>query len=334
MGVMQARVATTLEDIGLDDPGWNRLIAGSITNSVFQTLPWMKSWWSAFGDQCLPLFVTAFDASGIAGVVPLVIGRSNNRPRVVRFLGDGRADYCDFLTSGGASGALEALFEAVFADRRWDVVELNNVPSTSPTVKSARALSKRAGCRILVEHQFGCPTLMIEGHEAVARDIFNKPSLRRRENYFRRMGRLVCRHLTTMNDIEPYLDRFFGQHIDRWRGSRSPSLFLNARNKKFYRELTVALSEAGWLLFSVVELDDEPIAFHYGFDYAGAVVWYKPSFAVSHAARSPGLVLVRQLIAYTLENKRRELDFTVGDEPFKARFTNARRTTVKVQYLP
>ncbi len=61
-------------------------------------------------------------------------------------------------------------------------------------------------------------------------------------------------------------------------------------------------------------------------------MYYKPSFEPALAARSPGLVLVRHLIARALDGGRRELDVTIGDEPFKRRFTHAtRKTTVNVQ---
>jgi hypothetical protein len=78
----------------------------------------------------------------------------------------------------------------------------------------------------------------------------------------------------------------------------------------------------------VVELDGAPIAFHYGFDYADCVTWYKPTFAMKFADHSPGLLLTRQLIEDSLERSRRELDFTIGDEAFKSRFASTFRFNV------
>lgn len=328
---MRARIVSAFDQIGLDERGWNELTARSDTNTVFQTHEWALSWWEAFGDQYEPFFVTVSDAAGIAGVAPLVVERGLSRERVIRFLGDGRADYCDVLAASGKREVKAAIFDALFASKRWDVIELNNVPAQSTTVEIVGAICDRAGYRVLMDDHFVCPTLLIQGHEETAWKIFNKPGLRRRQNYFERSGRLVCRHLTSMVEIEPYLDQFFSQHVARWHGSKSPSLFTDERNRLFYRELTANLTSKGWILFSVVEFDDRPIAFHYGFDYNAAVLWYKPSFDVTYAARSPGLVLVRQLIGYAIEQKRRELDFTVGDEPFKSRFTNSRRKTVRIR---
>ena len=42
-------------------------------------------------------------------------------------------------------------------------------------------------------------------------------------------------------------------------------------------------------------------------------------------------MLLKGLMGYALDHGREEFDFTIGDEPFKSRFTNRTRTTVKLQ---
>ena len=126
------------------------------------------------------------------------------------------------------------------------------------------------------------------------------------------------------------LPRYFDQHVRRWRAKGARSLFEDPLQREFYQELASELQAPGWLLFSVVELEGEPLAFHFGFDYGGSFIWYKPSFEMRHAARSPGLLLIRYMIEDALERNRREVDFTIGDEQFKERFANAERTNVNV----
>jgi len=325
------RVASSLADVGLTADEWNTLAAQSATNSVFQTHEWTLSWLWAFGDEYQPLLVVASDNGHVSGVAPLVIDTRQGE-RVIRFAGDGRADYCDILGARNNPEVATALVDAICADDRWDVIELNNIPEDSLTADIVRRRSTRYGYQVLSNEMFVCPTLLVAGHEKEARAIGEKPSLRRRENHFRRRGRLVCRDLKTEAEVAPYLDRFFEQHIERWSSARSsPSLFVNDRNKAFYRRLTTSLAAKGWLLFTVIEFDDEPIAFHFGFDYDSTITWYKPSFNVKYASAAPGLVLVQHLIRHAIEQNRTELDFTVGNEPFKRRFTNHERRTVSVR---
>jgi CelD/BcsL family acetyltransferase involved in cellulose biosynthesis len=330
-GESGARIVSALDKAGLDEQAWNALAAASETHSVFQTHQWMRSWLSVFGDQCEPLFVTAFNGSAPAAVAPLMVEQSPYGERVIKFLGDGRADYCDVLAAEGKASLLSDIFEALRKYGRWDIIELNSIPEHSQTVPMLRTFCEQSGSRFLIDDHFVCPTLLIEGHEASAQKILSKSSLRRAQNYFERSGRVERRNLTGAVEIDPYLDRFFSQHVRRWSGTPSPSLFLNPRNQAFYRNLAHCLSGTHWLLFSVVEFNGNPVAFHYGFDYDGVVMWYKPSFDITHAAHSPGMLMVRHLLDYAIGQRRRELDFTVGDEAFKRRFTNQKRKTVRIQ---
>lgn len=322
------RVASSFEETGLDQDAWNAL-ARLGTNTVFQTYQWQSSWWSTYADRYEPLFVTVSNGGSTCGVAPLMVEQSP-AGRFVRFVGDGRADYCDFLSRNDWNTAA-AIVRGLKDYGQWDVLDLTNVPSQSSTVGMIKAICHDAGLGVMVHDHLVCPTLLIHGHERAVQRILDKPSLRRRINYFERKGRLTFRDLTHSAEIESYLDAFFGQHISRWTGLDTPSLFHHALNQQFYRELTARMHETDWLLFSLVELDDRPIAMHYGFDYDDALTWYKPSFDPAFSGGSPGLVLVRHLIDRAVAQGRREVDFTIGDEPFKRRFTNHVRKTVRIQ---
>lgn len=330
-GAPSTRFAGAIEDLGIGAAEWNALASRSQTSTVFQTWEWTRSWNRTFGDDAEAVFAATSDASGtVVGVGAFTIQRGRARERVLRFLGDSRADYCDIVAPAGDPAA-RALVDAVLDRSDWDAMEVNNLRADSQTVVALLDGCARRGYSVIHEERFSCPTLRIEGREREARAIFDKASLKRRQNYFERTGTLACRHLTAVDDVAPRLEAFFEQHVTRWAGTNSPSLFNDARNRRFYRTLAEALSPHGWLLFTAVEYNGRPIAFHYGFDYEGCVTWYKPTFDVANAAHSPGLVLVRQLIAYAIDRGRCELDFTLGHEPFKARFTNMARTTVRIQ---
>ena len=322
------RIVPSFEATGLDERGWNAL-ASLGTNSVFQTYQWHRSWWHTYGNRFEPLFVTVSNGHDVKGVAPLYVEEAA-AGRIIRFIGHGRADYCDLLAGNDVS-TVAAIVKGLRDYPDWDVVDLGGLPSHSPTVAMLTSLCESAGFRVMVHDQFLCPTLLVRGHEPAAHLMLDKPSLRRRQNYLERTGRLGFRDLTSASAIEPHMDAFFQQHTARWSETGTPSLFNDAIHRAFYRDLMSRLDGTRWLLFSLVEFDDKPIAFHYGFDYNETLTWYKPSFDPAFAARSPGLVLVRHLIRRAVEGDRRELDFTIGDEPFKQRFTNAVRKTVNVQ---
>lgn len=330
-GDVRIRIARSFEELGLDEGKWNALVASSSTNSVFQTYQWVRSWADVYGRDRTCLFVVAEGAEGTLGVIPLVVDATPGRPRVARFVGDGRADYSDVLAPSGSASLIERMVEALLLDDGWDGLDLHNIPKASPTSTAIEATCSRHGVPAIVDADAICSALLIEGREDGALRVLTKPSLRRRRSYFARTGGLSVRHLTTVEDVLPLLDAFFDQHVRRWAGSSTPSLFTNEQNRQFYRTLTRRLADTPWLLFTSIEQSGRPIAMHYGFDYDGVVTWYKPSFEPAVARHSPGLALLGELIDYSISNRRRELDFTWGDEPFKARFTNHIRHIVRLQ---
>ena len=62
------------------------------------------------------------------------------------------------------------------------------------------------------------------------------------------------------------------------------------------------------------------VAFHFGMSFNGSFLWYKPSFDLALARRSPGEVLLRQLLLAAQAEAAHTFDFGLGDEPFKYRF--------------
>jgi CelD/BcsL family acetyltransferase involved in cellulose biosynthesis len=169
----------------------------------------------------------------------------------------------------------------------------------------------------------------------VARVATRKKSLVRHENYFRREGRLVVQHCRTADEVLPQLAAFFAQHTARWAAADSPSLFEQPDWRSFYERWTQVADGRGWLRFTRVEWDGRPIAFHYGICYRGSYIWYKPTFAIELARRSPGMVLLRQVLLAALEEGAHTFDFGIGDEAYKHRFaTHVNRVRTWGLYPP
>ena len=326
------RAVTRLDAAGLDQQAWNALAASAATHSVFQTHQWMRSWLDVYGDGGEPLLLAAEEDGRTTGVAPLMLlPGAGPRQRIATFIGAGRADYCDFIVSKASRGALRALIDGLLDHPEWDTIDLGNVPSHSATAGALRAACRERGLLFTMREQYCCPTLLLQGngHEGTA--VVDKASLRRCQRRFERAGVLVARDMVSAEQIVPHLTPFFEQHVARWRDTNTPSLFVDDRSRQFYHALTNAFDGSGWLLFSSIELNGQSAAYHYGFDYNGSVLWYKPSFDPNFAALSPGNVMIKHLIDYAVRERRRELDFTVGDEPFKRRFTNFTRTTLQLK---
>jgi CelD/BcsL family acetyltransferase involved in cellulose biosynthesis len=303
---------------GFDDPAaWDRLLPASPTNTVFQTWHWQKAWWDSFGRGQLLLIAAHRDGRPIA-LAPLFADGG-----MVFLVGSGGSDYLDFLGDTSDPAVLDAILDTArrqapgFLGFRFYLV-----PDDSPTGRRLQESAARLGLSCYDEGELPAPALDLHDPPGAGLTAAGKTSLVRHERAFRRDGELRVLHLCDGGAILPHLDEFFDQHVARWAATPHPSLFLQPQQRAFYRRLCEVAGTAGWLRFTRIDWDGRPVAFHFGFCREGCFLWYKPSFAIELARRSPGEMLLRQLLLAAVEEGAHTFDFGLGDEAFKRRFAN------------
>jgi CelD/BcsL family acetyltransferase involved in cellulose biosynthesis len=305
---------------------WNRLVSANRTNTIFQTFEWHASWCRAFGSDVRLLVLLAESDAGLQGIAPLMVSERplhRRRRRVVEFIGSDSADYCDFIV--GSADVLPLFGEWLIQNRHvWDVVNLSNLADTSPLVDRLPEFFRPRGHPVLLRVLYDCPTRIL-GNTVEDREVLKKKSTRRHESHLRRVGVLEFRQFASAGEIKGFLDDFFAQHVRRWASAGSPSLFLDPRHRAFYRNLVELLVPRGWVSFSVLSVDQTPIAYHFGFEYHDRIYWIKPAFDPSYAVHAPGSVLLKHCLEEAMDRGVGEFDFTVGEESYKYRYANHAR---------
>jgi CelD/BcsL family acetyltransferase involved in cellulose biosynthesis len=327
---MHVEFVDDVSNMPLSQEAWNRLVLQNETNTLFQTHEWFSSWYKTYSHKNKLCLLVVYDGSLAIGFAPLVISTDDNKHKVIQLAGYSNADYLDFVTPTYKNIAIRLIFEFLvdnFSD--WDRILLYNIPSKSTTSSHIMDACNRLNLPYLQRNTIRCPYLQIEGHHSDIKKLINKYSNKRPLNYFSRQGEL-CYRVLDKQDMDSHLPKFFSQHIQRWDDTPYPSLFNDPLNQQLYANVVEQLETTDWLHFSVVELNGEPISYHYGFDYDKKYYWYKPSYNVNYSSHSPGTLLIRYLIESAMTHNRKELDFTIGDEPFKKRFTNSARHNVNL----
>src|SRR5258706_2639064 len=314
------------------ESAWNGLVSRSPGQSVFQTFPWHACWWRAFGNSHELLVILGYAGSRVVGIAPMMITREKGpmgrAQSHVRFIGSENhaSDYCDFITDPDVPEALGALLDNLCAGSKGIYrIDLSHFPSHSPHQTRTLEYFKSRGMRTLAESQVDAPVRILGAVEADLKTA-NKSSLKRHAGFFRKSGELRFHRCASEEEILGYLEVFFEQHRSRWARTASPSQFFDPAQRDFYRELVREIHPRGWLRFDVVLFNGAPLAFHFGFEYLRRFIWYKPTFDVRFASRSPAEVLIKFLLEDPIERKVEEFAFTVGSEPFKYRFANRIRS--------
>jgi CelD/BcsL family acetyltransferase involved in cellulose biosynthesis len=312
---VKARVLHGFDDPSLQSGQWQSLLTQSATDEVFLTWHWQRAWWESLGHGKLLLVVAEREGSPVA-IAPLYADS-----RMIFFVGSNTADYLDFIGNISDPEVLDALLETA-RDSASDFLGFHfyKVLERSPTAGLLRESAHRLGLTCLEKKTWPAPGLDLASQPEMGTAHTRKQSLLRHERYFRREGSLEVRHLSDGEAIHPYLEEFFQQHISRWANTPYPSDFLDPAWRGFYETLTRVAAHTGWLRFTRIEWEGRAIALHYGFCYHGNYLWYKPAFDIGLARRSPGEVLLRQLLLAAMAEGAAVFDFGLGDEPFKCRF--------------
>jgi Acetyltransferase (GNAT) domain len=236
------------------------------------------------------------------------------------------------LVRDDAPGALDSLMIALedFV-RQGYTVQYPDVPEGSATALAFRTLMERSPRgRLIASGETPCPRLSLSP-ESVQR-LYADVGFRRHTRKLTKAGALGIEHLREASSIDGHLEQFFEQHVGRWSGTKSPSLFLKPANRRFYRELTREFDNTGDLVFTVVRVDGRAAAFHFGFVSDSTLLWYKPTFDLQLGKYSPGQSLLRALIDFAISKGLHAFDFTRGDEPFKRRLASEVRKNVSYHW--
>jgi len=308
---LQIKLLNGFEDTQFSREKWNDLVSAGKSDLIFLTWQWQKAWWDAFGRGQLLLLLAEENDTPVL-LAPLFADKG-----MVYFVGSGGSDYLDFIGDTGKEDILFEMLSIVCSKvENFQGFLFYHVLSESVSHKTLRYSARKLNWNMYEEGSMSAPFMEMKQADAALR----KKSLVRHENWFRKSGKMTVKHLYHTNEIIPYLAPFFEQHISRWKDTESPSLFMDPKQCYFYTRYAELASGTNWLVFTVIEFDEIPVAFHFGFHYNNTFMWYKPCFDMSFAKHSPGEVLLKQLILLAQNEKAEVFDFGLGEEDFKKRF--------------
>jgi len=320
-----AVAVTETDDIqSLDAFRWDELCAQCPDATVFQSRGWLQTYARVFlrSREDLKL-VVATEGERLVGLAPLMRASASGRSQDVDWLilGDDYSDYQSFLAWQGSPEIIDALLDGI--DRllpAGESIAFYDVPQFS-TLGLCLAARARQG-QVNPGGVTACPTLQFRHNPRGVAAVLAKGSLRRSERSLNTLGTVTLEHFQSAAEITGRLPGLFAQHVSRWQGTDSPSLFRSAEPQQFYREITSVLAPAGGVHYTTVSLDGRVVAQHFGLRSRDTLLWYKPTFDLTLREHSPGDVLLKGLIQHTRDAGLSELDFSRGDESFKNRFAS------------
>lgn len=149
--------------------------------------------------------------------------------------------------------------------------------------------------------------------------------LRSREKRFREQGRVEIKFLDGPDRWKEGLATLAEIEGQSWKQAGGFPI-THPHHWNFYQEYAAVAACRGTLRLPILFVNGEPVAFDYGILDDGIYYLLQTSYKEKWSALYPGSVLRKLVIEWLCENKVREVDFGLGEDVWKSKWTDSVRT--------
>lgn len=306
-------------------PEWNELLRRSDSDRVFSTWEWQSTWWEAYHPGQLWIVACRDEKDRLIAIGPWFIETHPVHGRVVRSIGCVEVtDYLDIIVDREfTEPALNCLADYLRENRsKYDVVDLCNLPETSPVYQRFPAILTQNGFDVKVTIQEVCPIINLPGDWEAYLNMLDK---KQRHEIRRKVRRaeggeekvdwyIVGDGHNLQEEAERFLTLMAASHPEKAHFLSDP------QNEDFFRKIVPVAYENGWLQMAFLTINQKPAAAYMNFTYGKQVLVYNSGLMTEEYGHlSAGNVLLAYLIRYAIENGFEVFDFLRGNEIYKYR---------------
>ena len=189
---------------------WNEAVERARIGHPFLRHEWLRTWWECFGSGSSLQILVVRRGPQIVAIAPLVRDTTTmyGMPvRRIRLLQNDHTPRADFIVTDDDAASYRAIWNALHAERaRWDVLQLNQVPTGSATLANITSLAAEDGCQTGTWKSGAAPYLELGNSWD---EYFGGLSSKFRQNVRNRLSRLTRigePALETLSDGQAMLD--------------------------------------------------------------------------------------------------------------------------------
>jgi len=231
--------------------------------------------------------------------------------------------------------AVDQLALAIAA-QRWPL-QFGRMPATSASIDALRRAFKGRGL-VVVRPQATFPYIPLD-------DGWKEPESQlssRRRSDFRRARRkaekagqitaeVIC---PTVDQLDGLLDQAFAVEAKSWKGRAGTALACNPAEAQFCRAYAKAACQQGILRIAFLRIDGQAVAMQIAMQQGGGYWLLKIGYDADFAHCSPGLILLREAIAYAAQQGLKTFEFLGQTEPWIEVWTSHKRECVSLRAYP
>ncbi|HEX8953696.1 MAG TPA: GNAT family N-acetyltransferase [Polyangia bacterium] len=313
---------------------WEALVDPAHPGAAFRSWAWGSAWWKSFSTGREPFVLIAREAGVPVGLLPLCAERSPLGGRRLVFMGEGivGSDYLGAVCRADDEERLARAFAGALAHEPFDELGLDGLLRDDPLLPALASVLPAA--RSDVALRFRCPHIALAGdfdRYLAGLPDGTGPQWRRRLRWLEKRPGFEIERLTDPAQIVPGLDALFELHHRRWAVEGGSDAIDSAAVEAFHRTAARALAERGWARLYLLQVEGAPRAALYGFAHGDRFAFYQAGYDPEWRQRSVGTVLLGHVVRECFAERRREYDFLRGSEPYKLKWANGWRETVRLR---
>lgn len=311
---------------------WNHAVARAQIPHPFLRHEWIRTWWDSFGGARRLHVIVVRDQGRIVAIAPLMRESATMYGVPVRriaLIANDHTPRVDVIVTERQDDAYRAIWRVLLQEaERWDVLQLTQLPRSSPSLEQFSKLAAAANLHTGVWQSSNSPYLPLTGtwdeYWASLGSKF-RGNIRNRLSRLTRIGEPSLETLTGPAQIEAACGDAWRLEASGWKHDEGTSIGSDANVQRFYSLLAERATERGWLRLLFLTVGGRRIAMSYGACYDGRLFLFKTGYDPEYHACSPFKLLTYFAIQDAYARGLREIDFLGESEPWKQEWTEAAR---------
>jgi CelD/BcsL family acetyltransferase involved in cellulose biosynthesis len=274
---------------------------------------------------------TVYEGNTLVGIAPLQVSpRKLVGLKRIQFIGHQFSDYCDIICRKNYERpVVETLlryWKSIFGCHA--IFDLHHVPESSNTPLVLRAALRELGGQIHEIPWEKALALNLADGRNIKTDklekILSKKHGRQRIKEMEKLGKTKISIIRDEEGLQSNLERLFYYHRLRWHERKTYVHSMSDELRNVYTKCISRMTGEGNAELVSLVVNDLPYAYAIALK-KGKFFYYLMPVHNIFARYSPGTSLLYHIFAYVKNDEYQELDFTIGEEPYKSRFSNAIR---------
>ena len=322
-----------IDELAAYRPVWQSLLSETAGATFFQSLDWLESYWSHFGERRKLRTLIVSGPLGPTGIVPLVVSREATKVGSIRVLTYPLHDWGSFYGPIGPDPAatLKAALAHVGRCRPdWDVMEMRWVhPKDADAGRTERAM-REAGLQAYKTVWNRTAMIDIEGtwdEYLAGRSKKWEQNIRRLDRKLAQQGEVTYFRYRPKGEAfgedDPRWDLYDAcEDIARrsWQGSSVTGTTISHESiRPFLREVHAGAAKRGALDVNLLYFDGKPAAFAYNYYFDGSVYGLRSGYDAEISKAGLGNILYARIVEDSFRRGDRAWDLGVGSLEAKKR---------------